>query len=138
MPGGNQLPQAVPHHGCRHRPNHAGPRRTSSSSESGLACEPQDLGGPSEGLATETETSITASPRATPTVAIRIAGRLTFCPSPSPLYIFFAMNKGKFIYTLLFTLHHLPYSDMPQEPYGVLQEHVQVLSSSAHMQYEPD
>ena len=23
--------------------------------------------------------------------------RLTFCPSPSPLYIFFAMNKGKFI-----------------------------------------
>ena len=58
MPGGNQLPQAVPHHGCRHHPNHAGPRRTSSSSESGLACEPQDPGGPSEGLATETETSI--------------------------------------------------------------------------------
>ena len=46
---------------------------------------------------TATETSITARPRATPMVAIRIAGRLTFCPSPSPLYIFLAMNNGKFI-----------------------------------------
>ena len=45
---------------------------------------------------TATETIITANPMATPMVAMRIAGFETFRLSSLSLYIFLAMNKGKF------------------------------------------
>ena len=57
-------------------------------------------------ITTETVIIITARPIATPAVAMRIAGRLTLVPVSLLLYIFLAMNKGRFTFLsiLFYTL----------------------------------